>query len=115
MTFRKTLTAAASALLLSLGAAQADEGFSSADLDAFVTALTQVNELHMSYTERLQAAADEEAQARIIEEGNAAIVSAIDAVEGMDVDLYASIIDEAGTDPGLNDRITRRLEGQTGG
>ena len=115
MTFRKTLTAAASALVLSLGAAQAGETHSSADLDAFVIALVEVNALHQAYTERLQTATDEAAQAEIVEEGNAAIVSAIDSVDGMDVDLYSQIIDAAGTDAELNDRITRRLEAVHGG
>jgi hypothetical protein len=122
MTFRKTLAAATTSAALALAAAplvmvsasavmaQSDEGYSATELDAFVMAFLDVNALHTAYTQRLQQATDEAEQQAIVEEGNAAIVAAIDAVDGMDVDLYAAIIEQAGQDQALNDRISRRLQ-----
>jgi hypothetical protein len=122
MTVRKTLFAATSsvalalaaapAVLLSAGAAtaQAEQTYSAGELDAFVAAFLDVGALRTVYTERLQQATDETEQQAIVEEGNAAIVAAINEVEGMDVELYAAILQQAGEDQELNGRITRRLQ-----
>lgn len=127
MTFRNTLAAAASALALSLGAApaliattqpaaaQTESGYSAEQIDAFVEALGAVNALHASFSERLAAATTEAEQTEIVEEGNAAIAAAIDEIEGMDIELYASILDRAGTDPTLNEEIVQRIEATQGG
>jgi len=137
MTIRKFLTATTSSLALALAAAPAlvmtaqtaaaqteeaqtqelpaqgtetEVSYSESELDAFVEAFLEVSELRNQYTERLQTAADETEQQSIVEEGNAAIVSAIDGVDGMDVELYSSILEDAGTNTALNDRVTERLQ-----
>ena len=122
MTFRTSMTAAVSAILLTTAsvptvvsmttsaAAQAADGYSAEQLDAFVAAFVEVGELRATYTERLQAATEAEEQQAIVEEGNAAIVSAIEDVDGMDVDLYSAILADAGADEALNERVSRRLQ-----
>lgn len=122
MTFRKNLAAAASSIALAFAAApalvlsaqtasaQSEEAYSGPQLDAFVAAFLEVSELRTVYTERLQQATDEATQQSIVEDGNAAIVSAIDEVEGMDVELYSAILEQAGSDAALNERLSRRLQ-----
>lgn len=121
MIFRKTLATLTSTVALALAAAPAvvvtaqtataqEEGeFSASDLDAFVAAYLEVNELQAEYSAQLQTAPDEETQQTIAEEGNAAIVTAIEETDGMTVELYTQILEGAGSDATLNDRITRRL------
>lgn len=125
MTFPKTL--AASCLAMTLAAAPAvlmttqtgmaqtaaepgEATFSETELDAFVAAFVEVSDLREVYTERLQQATDETAHQAIVAEGNAAIVAAIEEVEGMDVELYSAILEQAAADPSLNERLTERLQ-----
>jgi hypothetical protein len=123
MTLKTTLVAATSAVALTVAAipalmvgtqsatAQATEqSYSATQLDAFVAAFLDVSALRSAYTERLQQSTDAAEQQAIVEEGNAAIVAAIDAVEGMDVDLYSAILEQAAADPALNERLTERLQ-----
>jgi hypothetical protein len=122
MTFRKTLVAATSSVVLALTAApalvltaqtasaQSEIGYSDGQIDAFVAAFIEVGELRSAYTEQLQQAPDEAAQQAIVEEGNAAIVTAIEGVDGMDVELYTAILEQAGTDTALNERLTQELQ-----
>jgi hypothetical protein len=122
MTFRKTIVAATSSVALALAAApalvltaqtasaQSEATYTDSQLDAFVAAFIEVGELRGIYTERLQQATDEAAQQAIVEEGNAAIVTAIEGVDGMDVELYSAILEQAGSDTALNESLTRRLQ-----
>jgi hypothetical protein len=127
MTFRKTIAAATSSVALALAAApalvltaqtasaqsaetQSAETYSETELDAFVAAFIEVDELRSAYTERLQQAEDEAAQQAIVEEGNAAIATAIEGVDGMTIELYSAILEQAGSDTALNERLTRRLQ-----
>jgi hypothetical protein len=122
MTFRKTIAAATSSVALALAAApalvltaqtasaQSAETYSETELDAFVAAFIEVDELRSAYTARLQQVEDEAAQQAIVEEGNAAIVTAIEDVDGMTVELYAAILEQAGSDTALNERLTQRLQ-----
>lgn len=122
MTFTKLVAAATSSVALALAAApalvvttqtataQTEDGFSADQLDAFVAAFLEVGEVRTDYTERLQQAEDEAAQESLVAEGNAAIVEAIESVDGMDVELYTAIIEQAGADTELNERITSRLQ-----
>lgn len=127
MTFTRLAAAAASSVALALAAApalvvttqtaaaQTEDGFSADQLDAFVAAFLEVDDVRTDYTQRLEQAEDEAAQETLVAEGNAAIVDAIEAVDGMDVELYTAIIEQAGNDADLNDRITTRLQDATEG
>ena len=127
MTFTRLAAAAASSVALALAAApalvvttqtaaaQTEDGFSADQLDAFVAAFLEVDDVRTDYTQRLEQAEDEAAQETLVAEGNAAIVDAIESVDGMDVELYTAIIEQAGNDADLNDRITTRLQDATEG
>jgi hypothetical protein len=127
MTFTRLAAAATSSVALALAAApalvvttqtaaaQTEDGFTADQLDAFVAAFLEVDEVRTDYTEQLQQAEDEAAQETLVAEGNAAIVDAIESVDGMDVELYSAIIEQAGSDADLNDRITSRLQEVTEG
>lgn len=122
MTYKTILGAVTSSLALALAAApalvvtaqpaaaQTQGDYSAEQLDAFIAAFLEVSEVRTSYNEQLQQAEDEAAQETLMEEGNAAITEAIETVDGMDVELYSAIIEQAGADETLNERITRRLQ-----
>ena len=131
MTFRQTAATAATAAALALGvlglpavaqgqapvqapAEAPGAAYSGAVLDAFVTAFLEVNAVRGSYIDRLQQAEDDATQQALVEEGNSAITAAIEGVEGMDVALYAAILDAAAVDETLNTRIQRRLQDAAG-
>jgi len=56
-----------------------------------------------------QAAEDEAAQKKLVEEANEAAFAAVDAVENMDVDTYVAIANAAGDNEDLNQRVIARL------
>ena len=66
--------------------------------------------LRTAYAQQLQETEDEAEQRVIIQDGNAAIVDAIDGVDGMDVELYTAILEAAGSDEDLSQRINRRVD-----
>lgn len=119
-----TRTATAAALGLTLAAApapavvaqQADSGtapapgYDDATLERFVTAAMAVSTVRADYTEQLQAAASEEDAQALVEDANAAMLAAVDAVDGMDVDTYVAIGEAAQQDEQLAARITELVE-----
>jgi ABC-type nickel/cobalt efflux system permease component RcnA len=128
MTLKTTLAAATTAVALTVAAVPAlmvgaqsataqttETAYSATQLDAFVAAFLEVSELRSTYTDRLQQSTEEAEQQAIVEEGNAAIVAAIEEVEGMDVELYSAILEQAAADPALNDRLTQRLQDAAAG
>ncbi|MFO7920902.1 MAG: DUF4168 domain-containing protein [Nioella sp.] len=119
MFHRKTLAGAALVAALGLGMpalAQTTETppeaieVDSAQLDAFVLAYVEVSDLREQYIGQLQEAQSEEDQQAIMEEANAEITSAVDAVDGMDVNTYETILAQAQNDPDLVNRINSRIE-----
>lgn len=130
MPFRKTLTTTTAAMALALAAAPlmaiatqpaaAQEmgdyatggaaDYSSAELDAFTTALMEVSVVREKYSPMLQSAQTEEQQAAIIEEANAEMMEAIEATDGMTMESYLEIAQAASEDEALNDRIVSRLQ-----
>lgn len=119
MFHRKTLAGAALVAALGLGMpalAQTTETPSetvevdSAQLDAFVLAYVEVSDLREQYIGQLQEAQSEEDQQAIMEEANAEITGAVDAVDGMNVNTYETILAQAQNDPDFVNRINSRIE-----
>lgn len=119
MFHRKTLAGAALIAALGLGMpaiAQSTDtapdaaAVDSAQLDAFVLAYVEVSELREQYIAELQQAQSEEDQQAIMQEANAEITGAVDAVDGMDVATYETILAMAQDDPELVNRINSRIE-----
>ncbi|PIV76041.1 MAG: hypothetical protein COW55_03260 [Rhodobacteraceae bacterium CG17_big_fil_post_rev_8_21_14_2_50_65_11] len=119
MSYRKILAGTALAAALGLGMpalAQTTDPMpeavivDSAQLDAFVLAYVEVTDLREHYIAQLQDAQSQEDQQAIMQEANAEITGAVDAVEGMDVATYETILAMAQDDPQLVNRINSRIE-----
>ena len=82
-------------------------------LEAFVTALLGVEEVRLDYTPQIEAAANEEEQAELVNQANAEIIEKIDAVPDLTVDEYVTIAQVAQQDQELGARIAMMVEAQT--
>lgn len=119
MTFKTNLAAILSAAVLAFAApvvaqesqpAQiAAEDVTDAQVEAFVDAILAVEQVRDEYGAPIQAAEDEAAQQKLVEEANEAAFAAVDAVENMDVDTYVAIANAAGDNEELNQRVIARL------
>lgn len=119
MTFKTNLAAILSAAVLAFAApvvaqesqpAQiAAENVTDAQVEAFVDAILAVEQVRDEYGAPIQAAEDEAAQQKLVEEANEAAFAAVDAVENMDVDTYVAIANAAGDNEELNQRVIARL------
>jgi hypothetical protein len=83
-----------------------------AKLEAFVTALLGVEEVRQTYTPQIEAATDEEAQAELVTQANAAIIEKIEAVPELTVDEYVTIAQVAQQNQALGERIATMVETQ---
>lgn len=84
--------------------------FSDAKLDAFVTALQEVDAVRETFIPQIQAAEDESEQQQLIQQANVAISDTIDATPDITIDEYVTISQLAQEDPELNQRIVNRVE-----
>lgn len=84
--------------------------FSDAKLDAFVTALQDVDAVRETFIPQIQAAEDESEQQQLIQQANVAISDTIDATPDITVEEYVTISQLAQEDPELNQRIVNRVE-----
>jgi len=119
LTFKTSLAAILSAAVLAFAApvvaqesqpAQiAAEDVTDAQVEAFVDAILAVEQVRDEYGAPIQAAEDEAAQQKLVEEANEAAFAAVDAVENMDVDTYVAIANAAGDNEDLNQRVIARL------
>jgi uncharacterized iron-regulated membrane protein len=76
-----------------------------ADLEAFADAYIEISDLREEYTERLQAAEDQEAAHELQQEANQAMTAAIEDA-GLDIQDYQEIATALSADPDLRDRVT---------
>ena len=119
MTLKTTFAAAGIAAALLTGAAmpltaQTAGGEAVAvtedDLNAFATAAIAVAEVHETYLARIGAASDEAEQAQLAEEGNMAMVAAVEDTPGITLDRYIEIGAAAEADEELGLRIVMLIE-----
>lgn len=122
MPFRKALTATTMALGLAMtaasvtalsaqsAAAQQAADYSGEQLDAFTVAYLQVIDLREQYAPVLQSAESEEQQQEIIEQANGEMIDAIEGTDGMTLEDYESIAEDAAADQELSERIMARVE-----
>jgi hypothetical protein len=83
-----------------------------AKLEAFVTALLEVEEVRQDYTPQIEAATSEEAQTELVNQANAEIIAKIDAVPDLTVEEYVTIAQVAQQDQALGERIAMMVETQ---
>jgi len=121
MSLRQKLVAAATAFGLALAAApvmaQSDSvpvtgaAFSDSQLAAFAGAAIEVAGIRDSYSAALQQVETEAEGQALIDEGNAAMVSAVEDAPGITLEDYISIGEAAAADPELSQRIALLIEG----
>ena len=86
--------------------------FSEEKLQAFVTAALEVSSIQQEATAQLQETQDEAAQATLVDQANADMVAAIEAVEGISVPEYVEIAEAAQADPALRAEIEEMILAQ---
>ena len=134
MTWTTPFTRTATALVLGLGLAAAPgmgvmaqgtggtttappsaapaPSYDEATLERFVTAAMEVSAVREDYNTRLQDAESESEAESLVEDANTAMLDAVEAVDGMDVDTYVAIGEAAQQDPGLAARISEMVDAQ---
>lgn len=111
LAFGLAMTAASvTALSVQSVAAQEAADYSGEQLDAFTVAYLQVIDLREQYAPVLEAAETEEQQQEIIDEANVEILDAIENTDGMSVEEYEAIAQDAAEDQDLSERIMARVE-----
>ncbi|SFA86835.1 protein of unknown function [Poseidonocella pacifica] len=84
--------------------------YSGEEIDAFAEAVIDVSEIRDQYAPQMQKAQNEQDQKAIVEEANAEMKAAIEAVDGISLDKYMAINRAATTDQDLNRKIVRRIQ-----
>lgn len=84
------------------------------ELSAFVNATLAMSEVRELYIERIQAAEDEAQQQELVEEGNTAMLTALEDEPGMTMERYFEINEAAQADEELNERIVMLLQEMSG-
>lgn len=83
-----------------------------AKLESFVVAAISVQDLIEQWSPRIQGAQSEEEAASMREQANVELAEAIEQTEGMTVEEYQQIGEQAQQDPELNARIQEIYEAQ---
>lgn len=124
MTLKKTFAAAGIAAALMTGTAlpltaqtagDAAVAVTEDDLNAFATAAIAVAEVRDAYLARIDTAADEAEQAALAEEGNMAMVAAVEETPGITLERYIEIGAAAEADEELGTRIVMLIQEMTDG
>jgi hypothetical protein len=86
--------------------------FSDAQLEAFAQAAVDVAEIRDEYAMALNEVAedDEAAQEQLVEEGNAAMLAAVEDNPAITLDEYLEIGEAAAADPELGERISMLIQ-----
>ena len=128
MTFRNILAATALGTTLIIGGAAlapsavtaqtAQNGAATEvgqdELAAFASATLAMSEVRESYIQRIEAAESETEQQELVEEGNSAMMSALEDEPGMTMERYFEINEAAQADAELNERIVMLLQEMAG-
>lgn len=86
-----------------------DASFDDATIEAFVTAQLEIQEIRAAYVPRLEGAASDEERQRLTEEATGEMVTAVDETPGITVEEYNAVVEAAGSNPELADRLTEEL------
>ena len=130
MTFKNVLAATALGTTLMIGGAVlapsaltaqtaqpaqpgAIEEVSEDELSAFARATLAMSEVREVYIQRIEAAENEVEQQELVEEGNTAMMTALEEEPGMTLERYFEINEAAQTDAELNERIVSMLQDMT--
>lgn len=86
-------------------AAQVDDG----KLRSFAVAFLEVARVNQVYQSQIEAAQDPDEQRRLQQAAGAEMIEAVDAQQGITVDEYNTIIEQAQADPQLAQRINGHI------
>jgi len=78
-------------------------------LNSFVVAFLEVDRIGKEYAPKLQQTQSPDEQAKVREEAGKAMVDAVEKQQGITVDEYNAIIEQAQADPDLANRINTKL------
>lgn len=94
--------------------APAGATYDESKLQSFVVAFLQVDEINRTYAPQLQEAEGEEAQGAVREEASQQMMQAVESVDGITVEEYGEIIQQAQTDPALAEQINGYIQEAVG-
>lgn len=88
--------------------------YDEAKLQSFVVAFLQVDQINRTYAPQLQEAEGEDAQNTVREQASEEMVEAVESVDGITVEEYGTIIQQAQTDPALAEQINTYIQAAVG-
>ncbi len=92
--------------------ALAQEQYSDAQLQAFLTAAIKVDRVIQDWAPKIRAAQSPQEQEQLVQSVRAEVVQAIQSTNGMTLDEYTAITEQATNDPQLAQRLERILRSQ---
>lgn len=87
--------------------------FSEEQLMAFAEVAVEVSEIHEQYAMQLETAESDAEREGLIEEGNAAMLSAVEEAPQITVEEYLEVGEAAAVDPELGQRISMIIQDMT--
>lgn len=90
--------------------AAAPADFSDSQLEAFAQAAVDVAEIRDQYAMELNEIEDQAEQEQLVEEGNAAMLAAVEDNPDITLDEYLEIGEAAAADPELGERISTMIQ-----
>lgn len=88
--------------------------YDEAKLQSFVVAFLQVDQINRTYAPQLQEAEGDDAQNTVREQASEEMVEAVESVDGITVEEYGTIIQQAQTDPALAEQINTYIQAAVG-
>jgi hypothetical protein len=99
------------AAVLATGA-WAEEQYSDAQLQAFLTAAIKVDRVIQDWAPKIRAAQSPEEQKQLVQSVRTEVIQAIQSTNGMTLEEYTAITERVTNDPQLAQRLERILRGQ---
>ena len=85
-------------------------GITGEQLDVFVEAYVQVNQIGAAYDGPMQAAESDDERNALRVQAQREMVDAVDALDGITVEEFNQIMVVAQSDPAVGDRVRKRIE-----
>jgi hypothetical protein len=110
-TVRSLVIATVMAMVATAGA-WGQEQYSDAQLQAFLTAAIKVDQVIQDWTPKIRAAQSSQEQEQLVQSLSAEILQTIQATNGLTIDEYKAITEQATNDPQLAQRLEKMLRDQ---
>lgn len=83
--------------------------FEDETIQAFVTARVEIEDIRATYVERIEGADSEQERLELSQQANQEMVAVIEEVPDITVEEYNAIVDAAGNDPALAERLNEEM------